>query len=160
MTKVWVVCRWNRVFQRRMVCQRYMEAGHTRLLQQRNEHRQFFFHHTGIAKVRIFLPDGQLVINGHPPELPHGLPKLLPPQNGRGFLRCRRIRRYDGLKMAELKLPHIRVAMHLHHIKASLFCQCCCFAESADDLMDLPLRHIGNVRGHFCIQFFPAADPG
>ena len=47
------------------------------------------------------------------------------------------------------------VAMHLHHIKASLFCQCCCFAESADDLMDLPLRHIGNVRCHFCIQFFP-----
>ena len=27
------------VFQCRMVCQRYMEAGHTRLLQQRNEHR-------------------------------------------------------------------------------------------------------------------------
>ena len=47
------------------------------------------------------------------------------------------------------------VAMHLHHIKAGLFCQCCCFAESADDLMDLPLRHIGNVRCHFCIQFFP-----
>ena len=45
--------------------------------------------------------------------------------------------------------------MHLHHIKASLFCQCCCFAESTDDLMDLPLRHIGNVRCHFCIQFFP-----
>ena len=45
--------------------------------------------------------------------------------------------------------------MHLYHIKASLFCQCCCFAESADDLMDLPLRHISNVRCHFCIQFFP-----
>ena len=30
------------------------------------------------------------------PEPPHGLPKLLPPQNERGFLHCRRIRRYDG----------------------------------------------------------------
>lgn len=28
-------------------------------------------------------------------------------------------------------------------------------AESTDDLMDLPLRHIGNVRCHFSIQFFP-----
>ena len=47
------------------------------------------------------------------------------------------------------------VAMHLHHIKASLFCQHRRFSKPADDLMDLPLRHIGNVRCHFCIQFFP-----
>ena len=40
------------VFQCGMVCKRYMEAGHTRLLQQRNEHRQFFFHHTGMHATR------------------------------------------------------------------------------------------------------------
>ena len=30
------------------------------------------------------------------PEPPHGQPRPLPPQNGRGFLRCRRIHRCDG----------------------------------------------------------------
>ena len=45
--------------------------------------------------------------------------------------------------------------MHLHHIKAGLFCQHRRFSKPADDFMDLPLRHIGNVRSDFGVQLFP-----
>ena len=154
MTEVRVVCRRDGVFQCGMVCQCYMEAGHTRLLQQRNEHRQFFFHHTGISKVRVFLPDSQLVINGHPrdsrPDGPDGLHRKA------GAVLCAAAV-FVGAMVEEsgAEAAAHPVAMHLYHIKTSLFCQCCCFAESTDDFMDLPLRHIGNVRCHFCIQFFP-----
>ena len=58
--------RGDGVLQGRVVRQRHMEAGDARLLQQRDEDRKLFLRHTGVAKVRVLLPDGQLVINGHP----------------------------------------------------------------------------------------------
>ena len=142
------------VFQCGMVCKRYMEAGHTRLLQQRNEHRQFFFHHTGIAKVRVFLPDGQLVINGHP-------------RNRRMDSRDR-FRRKTGavfcaaavfvgavVEDGRTETAAHPVAMHLHHIKTGLFCQHRRFSKPADDGPDLPFGHLCNVRSDFGVQFFP-----
>ena len=53
MPKVWVVCRWNRVFQRRMVRQGHMEAGYACPFQQWNENRQFFFYK--VTKLKLFL---------------------------------------------------------------------------------------------------------
>ena len=53
MPKVWVVCRRNRIFQRRMVRQGHMEAGYTCPFQQWHENRQFFFYK--VTKLKLFL---------------------------------------------------------------------------------------------------------
>ena len=53
MTEVRVVCRGNRVFQRRMVRQGHMEAGYACPFQQWHENRQFFFYK--VTKLKLFL---------------------------------------------------------------------------------------------------------
>lgn len=53
MTKVRVVCRRNRIFQRRMVRQGHMEAGYACPFQQWHENRQFFFYK--VTKLKLFL---------------------------------------------------------------------------------------------------------
>ena len=53
MPKVWVVCRRNRIFQRRMVRQGHMEAGYACPFQQWHENRQFFFYK--VTKLKLFL---------------------------------------------------------------------------------------------------------
>ena len=53
MTEVRVVCRRNRVFQRRMVRQGHMEAGYACPFQQWHENRQFFFYK--VTKLKLFL---------------------------------------------------------------------------------------------------------
>lgn len=53
------------ILQRRVVGERHMEAGHTGPLQRRYHHRKLLDQHPGIAVVRVFLPDGQLEVNGH-----------------------------------------------------------------------------------------------
>ena len=63
--EVRVLGRGNGVLQTGMVRQRYMEAGHTGIGQQRHKNTQLGLHHTGIAVVGIFLPDGQLVVDGN-----------------------------------------------------------------------------------------------
>lgn len=52
MTKVRVVCRRNRIFQRRMVRQGHMEAGYACPFQQWHENRQFFYK---VTKLKLFL---------------------------------------------------------------------------------------------------------
>ena len=131
-----------------------MEAGHPCLFQQRHKHRQFFFHHTGIAKVRVFLPDRQLVINGHSRNCRMDSLDCLHRKAGAVFGTATV---FVGamIENGRAEAAAHPVAMHLHQIKTGLFCQCCCFAESADDLMDLPLRQMGNVGCHFLVQLFP-----
>ena len=53
MTEVRVVCRRDRIFQRRMVRQGHMEAGYTCPFQQWHENRQFFFYK--VTKLKLFL---------------------------------------------------------------------------------------------------------
>ena len=131
-----------------------MEAGYTCPFQQRHENRQFFFHNASIPVMRFFLPDSQLIINGHSRNRRMDCRNCFHRKTCAVFCAAAV---FIGAVIEDGRTETAAhpVAMHLHHIKASLFCQCCCFAESADDLMDLPLRHIGDVRCHFCIQFFP-----
>ena len=53
MTEVRMVCRRNRIFQRRMVRQGHMEAGYVCPFQQWHENRQFFFYK--VTKLKLFL---------------------------------------------------------------------------------------------------------
>ena len=63
--EVRVVGRGNGVLQTGMVRQRYMEAGHTGIGQQRHKNAQFGLHHTGIAVVGdIITPLGITLLPG------------------------------------------------------------------------------------------------
>ena len=88
MTEVRVVCRRDRIFQRmndKDVKHKEPARKQAVLLIQRQHSRN------------AVLSAGQPAYNQWAfLEPPHGLPKLLPPQNERGFLHCRRIRRSDG----------------------------------------------------------------
>ena len=78
-----------------MVRQRYMEAGHTGIGQQRYKNTQLGLHHTGIAVVGIFLPDGQLVVDGNLRQTAADALTASTAKRAR-FSRCRRIHPCGG----------------------------------------------------------------
>ena len=84
-----------------------MEAGHTGIGQQRYKNTQLGLHHTGIAVVGIFLPDGQLVVDGNLRQTAadgfDGLHRKAGTVLGAAAVFIRAV-----VKTVELKLPHMR----------------------------------------------------
>ena len=131
-----------------------MEAGDARLFQQRDEDRKLFLRHTGVAEVRILLPDSQLVINGHPrdsrPDGPDGLHRKA------GAVLCAAAV-FVGAMVEEGRAEAAAhpVAVHLHHVEARLSGQQGGFPEPVEDALELALGQLGDVGADGIVQLLP-----
>ena len=141
------------VFQCRVVGQRDMEAGHARLFQQRHKDGQFFHQNACVAVVGVFLPDSQLVVNG---KFRHGGMDGPDRFHGKAGAVLGAAAVFIGAVIEDGRAEAAAhpVAVHLHHVEPSLFCQHRRLAEACEDGLDLPLRHFGDVRLHFGVQLF------
>ena len=128
-----------------------MEAGHTGIGQQRYKNTQLGLHHTGIAVVGIFLPDGQLVVDGNLRQTAadgfDGLHRKAGTVLGAAAVFIRAVVKDGGAEAA----AHA-VTVDLHHIEPGFDSQHGGLAEAVDDFMDLAGGQLADVRGNLGIQ--------
>ncbi len=153
LAEIRMIRRRNGIFQSRVICQCHMETGHTCLFQQWNEHGKFFFQDTCIAKMRFFLPDSQLVVNGHSRNCRtngrNSLHRKAGTVLGTAAIFVRALVEDGGAEAAAHP-----VAMYLNHIEACLLCQHCGLAKACNDLLNLALGHPGDIGCHCIVQLF------
>ena len=153
LAEIRMIRRRNGILQSRVICQCHMETGHTCLFQQWNEHGKFFFQDTCIAKMRFFLPDSQLVVNGHSRNCRtngrNSLHRKAGTVLGTAAIFVRALVEDGGAEAAAHP-----VAMYLNHIEACLLCQHCGLAKACNDLLNLALGHPGDIGCHCIVQLF------
>ena len=134
-----------------MVCQRDVEAGNTGIHQHRHKDAQLLLQHTGVAVVRVFLPDGKLVVNGQLRQAAADCLDCLHGKAGAVFgaaaVLVGALVEHGGAEAA----AHT-VAMHLHHIKPGLDRQHGSLAEAVGDFLNFLYRQFRNVGRDLTVQ--------
>ena len=137
--KIRVVGRGDGVLQAGVVCQRNVEAGNTGIHQHRHKDAQFLLQYTGVAVVRVFLPDGKLIVNGQLRQAAADCLDCLHGKAGAIFgaaaVLVGALVEHGGAEAA----AHT-VAMHLHHIKPGLDRQHGSLAEAIGDFLNFLYR--------------------
>ena len=139
------------ILQAGMVGQGNVEAGHTGLHQQRYKDTQFAFQYTGIAVVGVLLPDSQFVVDGQLRQTAaHGAHSF----NGKAgaVFGAAAVGIGAVVEHAGAETAAHTVAVDLHHVEPGFYRQLGGLAKAVDDLIDLALRQIGDIRGHFLVE--------
>ena len=134
-----------------MVRQRDVEARHACGFEQRHKDAELAFQHTGVAVVRVLLPDGKLVVNGQFRQAAAHGAYCFDRKTGAVF-GAAAVSIGAVVEHGRAEAAAHAVAVDLHHVEPGLHGQHGGFAKAVDDLFNFALRHVGDVGRDFLVE--------